>query len=177
MNKVSRPFTLPTPPFTPLGREDHVTLPLLQELQKLEAQWRDQDKGKASHALQIKELEHKIAKFQKDSREAAQRVGGDGDCVVGGVDGEGSGVIQRFSCVERCVHMYSVFCHHVLCFLFAELSVLVWLACLPTCALCWHGGDLYKAHHTFPNPHYKPSPLKTSSLQKPSPLQNLNPHP
>ena len=95
---------------------------------------------------------------------------------------------EWFSCVEGCVHMYSVFCHHVLCFLFAELSVLVWLACLPTCALCWHGGDLYKAHHTFPNPHYKPSPLqnliltKTLTLTKPqpSPLQNLTltkPHP
>lgn len=36
------------------------------------------EKEKATHIREIKELEHNIAKFQRDCREAAQRVGGGG---------------------------------------------------------------------------------------------------
>ncbi|KAL5486574.1 hypothetical protein EMCRGX_G019076 [Ephydatia muelleri] len=45
-----------------------------KELQALETQWKDVEKDKATHIREIKELEHNIAKFQRECREAAQRV-------------------------------------------------------------------------------------------------------
>ena len=45
-----------------------------QELQKCEQEKRAHDKEKIECSLKVKELEHKIAKFHKDSRDAAQRV-------------------------------------------------------------------------------------------------------
>ncbi|KAL5486570.1 hypothetical protein EMCRGX_G019072 [Ephydatia muelleri] len=46
----------------------------ITELQALETQWKDVEKEKATHIREIKELEHNIAKFQRECREAAQRV-------------------------------------------------------------------------------------------------------
>ena len=43
-------------------------------MQKHEAERRKHEKEKAECHLKTKELEHKIAKFHKDGREAAQRV-------------------------------------------------------------------------------------------------------
>lgn len=45
-----------------------------KELQKYEQQKRAHEKEKVDCSLKMKELEHKIAKFHKDSRDAAQRV-------------------------------------------------------------------------------------------------------
>ena len=45
-----------------------------KELQKFEQERRSHEKEKVDASLKIKELEHKIAKFHKDSRDAAQRV-------------------------------------------------------------------------------------------------------
>ena len=45
-----------------------------KELQKFEQERRNHEKEKVDASLKIKELEHKIAKFHKDSRDAAQRV-------------------------------------------------------------------------------------------------------
>ena len=45
-----------------------------KELQKREAERKALEKEKVEGALRVKEVEHKIAKFHKDSREATQRV-------------------------------------------------------------------------------------------------------
>lgn len=45
-----------------------------KELQKYEQQRRSHEKEKVDSSLKVKELEHKIAKFHKDSRDAAHRV-------------------------------------------------------------------------------------------------------
>ena len=45
-----------------------------KELQKFEQERRSHEKEKADASLKIKELEHKIAKFHKDSKDAAQKV-------------------------------------------------------------------------------------------------------
>ena len=49
-------------------------LPWLQELQRCESERRGREKERTECSLRIKELEHKIAKFIKDSREATQKV-------------------------------------------------------------------------------------------------------
>ena len=46
-----------------------------KELQKFEQERRSHEKEKVDASLKIKELEHKIAKFHKDSKDAAQKVG------------------------------------------------------------------------------------------------------
>lgn len=45
-----------------------------KELQRYEAERREHEKEKAEHLLATKELEHKVAKFHKDSREASAMV-------------------------------------------------------------------------------------------------------
>ena len=45
-----------------------------KELQKFEQERRSHEKEKVNASLKIKELEHKIAKFHKDSKDAAQKV-------------------------------------------------------------------------------------------------------
>ena len=45
-----------------------------KELQRYEAERREHEKEKAEHLLATKELEHKVAKFHKDSREASATV-------------------------------------------------------------------------------------------------------
>ena len=45
-----------------------------KEIQKYEQERRKQEKEKVECGLKMKELEHKIGKFNKDSREAGQRV-------------------------------------------------------------------------------------------------------
>lgn len=45
-----------------------------KELQKFEQERRSHEKEKVDASLKIKELEHKIAKFHKDSKDAAQKV-------------------------------------------------------------------------------------------------------
>ena len=45
-----------------------------KELQKFEQERRSHEKKKVDASLKIKELEHKIAKFHKDSKDAAQKV-------------------------------------------------------------------------------------------------------
>ena len=46
----------------------------MQEHQKYVSDRRNLEKEKAECMLRMKELEHKIAKFNKDTREAAQKV-------------------------------------------------------------------------------------------------------
>ena len=56
---------------------DHLKLALRErnkELQKFEQERRSHEKEKVDASLKIKELEHKIAKFHKDSKDAAQKV-------------------------------------------------------------------------------------------------------
>lgn len=45
-----------------------------KELQKFEQERRSHEKEKVDASLKIKELEHKIAKFHKDSKDAAHKV-------------------------------------------------------------------------------------------------------
>ena len=45
-----------------------------KELQQYEARRREQEREKAEWLLATKEVEHRVAKFHKDSRDAAARV-------------------------------------------------------------------------------------------------------
>ena len=45
-----------------------------KELQRYEAERHDHEKEKAEHLLAMKEVEHRVTKFHKDSREAAAKV-------------------------------------------------------------------------------------------------------
>ena len=45
-----------------------------KELQRCEAERREQEREKAGQLLAVKEVEHRVAKFQKHSREAASKV-------------------------------------------------------------------------------------------------------
>lgn len=47
-----------------------------KELQKFEQEKKKHEKAKVDWALEIKELEHSISKFHKESRDAAQKVSG-----------------------------------------------------------------------------------------------------
>ena len=47
-----------------------------KEMQRHEARRRELEKEKAESLLGMKEVEHRVAKFHKDSREAAAKVGG-----------------------------------------------------------------------------------------------------
>ena len=49
-------------------------LPRPQELQRCDSERRGKEKERTECSLQIKELEHKIAKFLKDSRDATNKV-------------------------------------------------------------------------------------------------------
>ena len=45
-----------------------------KELQRYDAERRGREKEKAGHVLAAKEVEHRVTKFQKHSREAAAKV-------------------------------------------------------------------------------------------------------
>ncbi len=69
-NKVTLPPSLPYP----FSETNHTYILSLQELQKFEANRRAREKERAECSLRLKEQEHRITKFTKDSRDAAHKV-------------------------------------------------------------------------------------------------------